>query len=201
MDAKPKWQSLAALQQERAAEIEPAPAAAPEPPEPPDTINDTGRAAVDLLRRWRAHNSDEGAALTTLLAVYGTQSTLGRMLVRWVANPVPVHVWLAEIAHANGARLADVGPAPARSAAAAEMIKRRIVRRSGVSKGHRKRLETMDFRAHAALLAYWRERRELLHVLRAILHGSNALRAARAFHGVENLVRQLEESNVRIMSR
>lgn len=36
----------------------------------------------------------------------------------------------------------------------------------------------MGFETHAALLAYWRERRELLHESRATLHGENAHRTA-----------------------
>ena len=32
----------------------------------------------------------------------------------------------------------------------------------------------MGFETHAALLAYWREKRELLHALRVMLHGKNA---------------------------
>jgi hypothetical protein len=32
-------------------------------------------------------------------------------------------------------------------------------------------------------LAYWRERRELLHALRAFVHGENALQTAKVHHG------------------
>jgi hypothetical protein len=58
----------------------------------------------------------------------------------------------------------------------------------------------MGFQTHAALLAYWREKRELLHALRAILYGKNAYQTARMIHSVEALVRRLEDLNVRIMS-
>lgn len=58
----------------------------------------------------------------------------------------------------------------------------------------------MGFQTHAALLGYWRERRELLHALRAMLYGTNAQQVSKMIRSVEGLVSRLEDSNVRIMS-
>jgi hypothetical protein len=199
MTAEAKWRSLAALQQERQVEIVDLPIEPPFPQsaEPPDTINDTGRAAVELLKRWRANSNDDGAAVSTLLAVYGLNSSIGRMVVKWPGDPLPVHIWLAELAYENGARLADMGektPVTLRSQAAVEMIRWRI-------EHHQKKLKPMGFQTLAALLGYWRERREILHVLRTVLRGNNRRRIGMMHRTVEGLVLRLEDDPVRIMRR
>jgi hypothetical protein len=190
-----KWQSLAELQQQvQLAETVPVEPVEPvELVEPPEAINDAGRAAIALLKRWRANTNDDGAAVATLFAVFGSQSPIGRMVLRW--RPLPIDILLVEIAYENGARLADMGNERVlRSSAAAEMIRHRI------EPG--KRRKPMGFQTHAALLGYWRERRELLHALRAfgMEKNANAHRTGLMIRSVELLVQRLEDSPVRIMS-
>lgn len=184
-----RWQSLATLQQQHAVRVE-TPVAELVESDPPEEINDVGRQAIALLRRWNANNNDDHAARMTLIAVFGTQKSLGRMAVHWSH---PAHHWLTDIAYQNGARLTDLnGDMPRgvalRSEAAKEMIKHRIV--------PDKRRKTMSFQAHAALLRYWREKRDLVHELRAHVHGKNAREAAAMVRSVELMVRKLEEINV-----
>lgn len=185
-----EWQSLATLQEQYATPQVETPIAEPVEPDPPEEINDVGRQAIALLRRWNANNNDDHAALLTLIAVFGTQKSMGRMAVRWSH---PAHQWLTDIAYQNGARLTDLtGDMPRgavlRSEAAKEMIKHRI------EPGARRK--TMSFQAHAALLRYWREKRDLVHELRAFVHGKNAHEAAQMIRSVELMVRKLEEINV-----
>lgn len=187
-----KWQSLTALQQQHAEQIE-APIAEPVEPssaDPPEEINDVGRQAIALLRRWKANSNGDHAALATLIAVFGTQTSIGRIAMRW---PHPAHLWLAEIAYQNGARLIDLTndmPLGVElcSQAAKEMIKHRI------EPGTRRK--TLSFQAHAALLRHWREKRDLVHELRAHVHGKNAREAAAMIRSVELMVLKLEDINI-----
>jgi hypothetical protein len=47
------------------------------------------RAAIALLKRWGANANDEGVAVATLLAVFGTQGPIGRMIANWSRGSAP----------------------------------------------------------------------------------------------------------------
>jgi len=125
---------------------------------------------LDALRRWRAHENDNDAAVNTLLAAFGGRSPLGHFASHGLLpRPSVIGLWLycdicdycdykvlideADAAHGylNGER--------SRSAAAARMLEQGLERKTGRGQVRRVRLTP---EARAALLAYFREESELL---------------------------------------
>jgi hypothetical protein len=110
-----------------------------------------------LERQWHAHEHDGCAASNTIFAVYGVASPLGRFADNFSLNNPPYAGWLNEIAYDAGlppddrdCRMAwDERP---RSTAAAAM-------RTHGLRALKRRHIPMTAQAHAALLAYYRERR------------------------------------------
>jgi hypothetical protein len=59
---------------------------------------DLGVAALDLLRRLRAHENDESAAVNTLLAAFEMASPISRATQRYINFHLLYISWLRDIA-------------------------------------------------------------------------------------------------------
>jgi hypothetical protein len=68
-----------------------------------------GHAAIDLLRRWQAHELGGVASSNTLFAVFGVASPAGRFADKFTYNNPPYPAWLADIAYDHGV---EVPPRP-----------------------------------------------------------------------------------------
>jgi hypothetical protein len=133
-------------------------------------LPDVGRAAVDLLRRWQAHELGVAASSNTLFAVLGVASPAGRFADRPTYNNPPYPMWLADIAYDHGVevppRPESVPPHWPHSPAAAAMVEH------GLSRGGGRRV-AMTATAHMALLGYYREKIVLLSEIRAAVEDSS----------------------------
>jgi hypothetical protein len=125
-------------------------------------MHDIGNAALNLAQRWRAHANDSSAAGNTLFAVFGVASPMGRFADRYIN--VPYTIWLDDIVFANGLS-APQEPARAdqrpRSPAAAAIFAH------GLSRQYGRRLAMMP-ETHAALVAYFHEKLDLLAEIAAL---------------------------------
>jgi hypothetical protein len=123
-------------------------------------MTDIEAAALDLARRWRAHDHDDGASINTVFAVFGAAAALSRLLERH-ANALRAGAGrLRDFAGDQGAQEIDRARAlplsqQPRSTAAAAMIEHQLRR------GHGRRVP-MTAEAWGALDAYLRERLALL---------------------------------------
>lgn len=121
---------------------------------------DQGKAAVELLNRWRAHENDRNSAVTTLWAVFGVVSPLGRFADKFSFLNPPYEMWLEDIAYdceIDPPRLDAHLDTHPRSPAAAEMIEHGLV-----SDGRGRRRLAMTAAASAALRRYYQEKLGLL---------------------------------------
>jgi hypothetical protein len=131
---------------------------------------DVGRAAINLLRRWQAHELGGGASSNTLFAVFGVASPAGRFADRSTYNNPPYPMWLADIAYNHGV---EVPPRPEglprdhpHSPGAAAMVEH------GLSRGGGRRV-AMTAAAQMALFGYYREKIVLLNEIRAAVEDSS----------------------------
>ena len=128
---------------------------------------DAGHAAIDLLRRWQAHELGGVASSNTLFAVFGVARRPG-------ASPTSPHTTTRPIRHGSrilptitGSRFlcaprvaADLPHSPG----AAAMVEH------GLSRGGGRRV-AMTAAAEMALLGYYREKIVLLSEIRAVVEG------------------------------
>jgi hypothetical protein len=89
-----------------------------------------GTEAIELLKRWRAHEQGSSEAANTLFAVFGVASSLGRFADKFGYNNPPYNMWLVDIAYDHVVSDPDDRSTPP-SKAAAQIIANGLRRAGG----------------------------------------------------------------------